>query len=167
MTTYTPFLPTATVPFQFAPTLDGAQYTLVVTWGLAGQRWYVNLYDQNGVLVFYLPLIGSVSPAPTASLTYDGVSQLATVTTVSPHGLMIGSIVDMTISGVSPAGYNGVFTMEVVSGPSTLTYTLPTDPGGPATVQGSIGRDINIAAGYFQTSTLVFRDATQQFEVNP
>ncbi len=167
MTTYTPFLPTATVPFQFTPTLDGAQYTLVVTWGLAGQRWYVNLYDQNGVLIFYLPLIASGNPTPTASLTYDGVSQLATVTTVSPHGLAIGSIVEMTISGVTPSGYNGVFAMEVVSGPSTLKYSLAPDPGGPATAQGSIGRDINIGAGYFETSTLIFRDETQQFEVSP
>ncbi len=166
MTTYTPFLPTATTPFQFTPTLDGAQYTLVITWGLAGQRWYVNLYDQNGGLIFYLPLIGSGSPAPTASFTWDGVRQIATATLVNPHGFMIGSIVEQTVTGVAPAGYNGTFDM-IVSGPSTLTYTLTTDPGGPATVQGTIGRDINIAGGYFQTSTLVFRDSTQQFEVNP
>jgi hypothetical protein len=167
VTTYTPFLPTATAPFQFTPTLDGALHTLVVTWGLAGQRWYVNLYDQTGALVFYLPLIASPSPAATASLTYDGVTQLATVTTASPHNLKIGSIVEMTVSGVTPSAYNGVFHMEVVSGPSMLKYPLTTDPGGPATSQGSIGRDINIAGGYFQTSTLIFRDATQQFEVNP
>lgn len=167
MTTYTPFLPTATAAFQFQPTLDGAPYTLIVTWGLAGQRWYVNLYDQNGVRIVTLPLIASGNPAPTASLTWDGVRQKVTVTTAAPHGLMIGSVVEMTVSGVSPAGYNGVFHMEVVSGPSTLTYPLATDPGGPATSQGSIGRDINIGGGYFQTSTLVFRDETQQFEINP
>jgi hypothetical protein len=166
MTTVTDFLPTATAPFQFTPTLDGAQHTLIVTWNVAGQRWYVNLYDQNSVLVFYLPLIGSDDPIDTSALSWDATTQLVTVTTAVPHALTIGSVVALTISSVMPNAYNGVFNL-VVTGPSTLTYQQSTDPGGDATVQGTIGRDINIAAGYFQTSTLVFRQSTQQFEVSP
>jgi len=166
MTTFTTFAPTATKPFSFQPTMDGAQYNAVITWGLAGQRWYVNLYDQTGNLIFYLPMIGSPTALQTSTLTWSGVQNLVTVTTAVPHGLPIGITVQLTIVGVAPAAYNGIWTMFVI-GPSTLTYPLDVDPGSDATVNGNIGRDINIAGGYFKTSTLVFRDATQQFEVSP
>ena len=53
------FEPTPRAPFQFVATFDGAQYTVVVTWNTASQRWYVNTYDQNYTLIFSLPLIGS------------------------------------------------------------------------------------------------------------
>lgn len=59
MTTFTNFAPSPQTPFQFQPTLDGQAYTVVVTWNLFGQRYYVNIYDLGGVLVVCLPLIGS------------------------------------------------------------------------------------------------------------
>jgi len=166
MTTFTTFAPSATVPFSFQPKLDGVQYQAVITWGLAGQRWYVNLYDQTGNLIFYLPLIGSPTAIQTSALSWDGVQSLVTVTTAIPHGIPIGFTVELTIVGVSPSAYNGIWNMFVTS-PSTLTYPLAADPGGDATVNGNIGRDIDIAGGYFKTSTFVFREATQQFEVTP
>lgn len=43
----------------------------------------------------------------------------ATVTTAAPHGLPAGSVV--TISGATPAGYNGTWPI-IVTGPSTFTY---------------------------------------------
>jgi hypothetical protein len=166
VTIFTDYAPTATAPFRFLPVLDGSPHTLLVTWGLAGQRWYVNLFDQTGALVFYLPLIGSTSAVATNSLTWDTTTKLVTITTAVPHGLVIGGVDALTITGISPSSYNGIVDV-VATGPSTLTYQQTTDPGGDATVQGTIGRDINLGAGYMQTSTLVFREATQQFEVNP
>lgn len=59
MTTYVLFTPSPSIPFQFAPVLDGATYNAIVTWNYAGQRYYINLYDSNGNLVFCLPLIAS------------------------------------------------------------------------------------------------------------
>lgn len=59
MTTYTAFTPTASAPFQFQPTFDGAVYTVIVTWNLFGQRYYVNVYTLSGTLVYSLPMIGS------------------------------------------------------------------------------------------------------------
>jgi hypothetical protein len=59
MTTFTDFTPSASAPFQFQPTFDGATYTVIVTWGLFGQRYYVNCYTVPGALVYSLPLIGS------------------------------------------------------------------------------------------------------------
>lgn len=166
MTIFTDFTPTATKPFQFSPTLDGSSYTLVVTWGLAGQRWYVNLYNQTGGLVVYLPLIGSPSSVDIESMTWDPTTRLVTVTTAIPHKLWLGVPVTLTISQVLPTTFNGIFDLLPI-GPQTMTYSQPTDPGGPSTTQGVIGRDINLVAGYFKTSTLVFREATKQFEVSP
>lgn len=166
MTTFVDFLPTATKPFQFSPTLDGKQYSLVVTWGLAGQRWYVNIYDQTGGLVAFLPLVGSPDNLETTSLSWNDTAKIVTVATDQPHGVPIGAVVVLTITNVVPDAFNGVRTLTS-TGLSTLTYPQVTDPGGLATSQGNIGRDINLAAGYFSVSTLVFRQATQQFEITP
>ena len=166
MTTFTTFAPTATAPFAFQPTLDDAQYQAVITWGLAGQRWYINLYDQAGNRIFTLPLIGSATAIQTAALSWNGVTNIVTVTTAVPHGIPLGFTVQLTVVGVAPAAYNGIWDMFATA-PSTLTFPLATDPVGDATVNGSIGHDINIAGGYFMTSTLVFRETTQQFEVSP
>ena len=90
MTTLTQFTPQVNQNFSFQPTLDGQQYTAVVTWSLFGQRWVLNVYTLQNVLVFQKPLTGS------------------------------------------PLGY-----------------------------------DINLAQGYFVTSTLVYREPTNNFEVTP
>jgi hypothetical protein len=54
-----PFQPTVAAPFQFQATLDGNTYTVIVTWNVDAQRWYVNIYDQSNVLVVALPMVGS------------------------------------------------------------------------------------------------------------
>jgi hypothetical protein len=90
MTTIVPFLPTATKPFSFLPTLDGAQYNLIVGWNLSGARWYINLYDLSNNLILCEAMVGSAD-----------------------------------------------------------------------------NYDINLVQQYFATSTLVFRDSSQSFEVNP
>ena len=53
------FDPNPLTAFQFPATLDGGQYTIIVTWNSAGQRWYINIYDQNYVVVATVPLINS------------------------------------------------------------------------------------------------------------
>jgi hypothetical protein len=42
------FAPSAAAPQQFTVTLDGAQYTAIITWNLFGARWYLNLYTLQG-----------------------------------------------------------------------------------------------------------------------
>lgn len=83
------FQPTSSAPFQFQPTLDGQVYTAIVTWGLFGQRWYLNIYSLSGDRILSIPLV------------------------------------------VSPPDY-----------------------------------DISLTAGYFN-STLIFREDSQEFEINP
>ena len=58
-TTLYRFSPTVDTNYSFQPTLDGAQYTVVVTWQLFGRRWIVNVYDLNGNLIVAKPLRSS------------------------------------------------------------------------------------------------------------
>jgi len=90
MTTLIRFNPTPFANFQFNPTLDGVNYVGICTWNLYGQRYYVNIYDNNSNLIFSRPLTAS------------------------------------------PDNY-----------------------------------DINLAFGYFQTSTLVYRASSNNIEINP
>lgn len=73
-----PFVPSSTTPPTFLVTLDGAQYTVTVTWNLFGQRYYVTVTDQSGTRIISRPLIGSpsdydislVAPLFTSMLVY-------------------------------------------------------------------------------------------------
>lgn len=76
-------------------------------------------------------------PAAIASQTISTITRVgttATLTTAAPHGLATGAIV--TISGATPAGYNGTYTITV-TGASTFTYTMAADPGASAAPVGS------------------------------
>jgi hypothetical protein len=59
MATLISFNPPPTSNFQFQATLDGQNYIVIVTWGLFGQRYYLNIYDTSGVLILAMPMIGS------------------------------------------------------------------------------------------------------------
>lgn len=70
MTTFFSFTPSAIQAYQFQPTLDGNEYTIIVTWNVFGQRYYANCFSQEGARIFTLPLIGSpAAPNPGISLT--------------------------------------------------------------------------------------------------
>lgn len=58
-----------------------------------------------------------------------------TLTTTSAHGLSVGSV--FTISGFTPAGYNGTFTALAGTAGSTIVYAVAADPGAD-TVQGQL-----------------------------
>ena len=59
MTTLIQFSPSVVQNFSFQATLDGQQYSVVITWGLFGQRWYFNVYTLQGALVVEKGLRGS------------------------------------------------------------------------------------------------------------
>jgi hypothetical protein len=154
--------PAATAPFIFSPTLDGTQYSVSVTWGLFGQRYYVNCYTLSGILVFSVPLVGSPSGILLQSISWRSGTVFATDSI--PSTFKVGSVVEATIIGNSPDAYNGTF-MVNVTGSKSFTYPLSNNPG-PATALGSVEYNINMAAGYFNSS-LVYRSKNQQFEVSP
>lgn len=58
MTTYA-FAPSVTTVFGFQPVLDGQTYNATVTWNLAGQRWYLNVYDLTGDLITSKAMVAS------------------------------------------------------------------------------------------------------------
>jgi hypothetical protein len=93
------------------------------------------------------PVVGSVRFNTTLQTfegysTYSGqtissitrVTTTATLTTAANHNLTTGTFV--TVSGATPAAYNGTFSITVVDAVS-FTYTMLTDPAGSATVVGS------------------------------
>lgn len=57
------FTPTSGVPFQFQAVLDdNITYNVTITWNVyraGGFGWYINVYQQNGQLVFSRALIAS------------------------------------------------------------------------------------------------------------
>lgn len=162
MALYT-FIPSSNSAFTFQPTLDGNTYQVTVTWSLFGQRYYVNCYTLSGQLVFSLPLISSVAGQPIQGASW--APNMVTLQTASPHGFRLGVPINLTVVGMSPTGYNGAYQMTPVD-PVTLTYPLDIDPGAASTY-GLLEYIINLAAGYFTTSTLVYRSGDSQFEVLP
>lgn len=151
-------------PFTFQPVLDGQNYTALVQWLAFGQRWYLSLYEGSSVdPIFNLPLIGSPGGVAIQSLSWN--AGLVSVVTDQPHGYRLAQTVKLTIAGCAPDAYNGVFKCLITS-PQKMTYALDNNPG-QATTVGQVSFDINMAEGYFSESTLVYREASQTFEVRP
>lgn len=163
MTTYTNFRPSNQQVFQFQTTLDGEVYSCTLTWNLFGQRYYINCSDLSNNLVFSLPLIGSPDGLTVQAVTWSKGE--VTVETVLPHGYRPGVTLNLTLAQASPTEYNGNRNMLVING-RELTFPLSSDPGVCA-APGILFDDINIAGGYFSTSTLVYRESSNQFEVTP
>lgn len=165
MTTLVPFAWPPNASFSAQIALDGLPYTLLVNWGLFGQRPYVNLFDQSGNRIFTQALVGSSDPIPIASLSWDGAAQRVTLVTSVSHGVPIGTLANLTVSGATPSVYNSVWQMGSYDA-MTLTFPLTSDPGA-TTATGTVAANLNLLGGYGFTSTLVFRDSSQAFEVVP
>lgn len=164
MTTFIPFTPSnaSAPPFSFQPVLDGTTYQGSVTWNYFGQRWYLTISDLTGNIIFTLPIVESPVAVPIETLSWD--NGLVTAVLSIPHSEPLGALIDQTISNCVPDDYNQADVEVQIVSPNSFTYPLTSDPGS-ATQLGGSSHDINIAGGYFQTSTLVFRN--NQFEVNP
>ena len=169
MTTVVPFTPSPRGPFQFQPTLDGVTYNAVVTWNLFGQRYYISLFTLDGTPVFNLPLIGSESAVNLSSLSWSLGVVTATIDVSAPaystRRLKPGRLINLTVSGAEPDAYNGQI-QAVAQSQSTFTYPLPGANPGPVTNLGTVSYDISLTSGYFN-STLVFRQFSNTFEINP
>lgn len=158
-----PFVENLAQNFTFNPTLDGNNYVATITWNVAGQRYYLNLVDVSGNLVICAAVVSSADPASIASLSWD--SGVVTATTTEPHGLVLGSLVALRVSGSNPDGYNGVQDCTP-TGPSTFTYELSANPG-DAVQAGSFGTVIDLCQGLFSASRLVYYAAANAFEAFP
>lgn len=83
-------------------------------------------------------MVGAVASVPITAQTITALTNVTTTatlaTTPAAHGLATGNII--TVSGVTPAAYNGTFSVTVLSG-TTLSYTMASNPGGSASPVGS------------------------------
>ena len=175
MTTVTDFSPSATAnpPFQFQPTLDGAQYVVTTTFNIFGNRWYINLFDLSGNLLICRPLVGSGAKIQAVLAWADWT---ATAALATPHNIPVGAVanVEVTDTGLP---YDG-FWRALAIDPLTLTFQLSTDPQQYG-ITGNVSQDVNLIGGQpssydsngnpltFFSSTLIYRTSTQQFEVSP
>lgn len=163
MTTYFPFVASNKAPPSFQTTLDGAAYTCYVVWNLFAQRYYLNCYDSNNNLIFTVALVQTSASLPIQTVTWSVTTNSVTVTMVNPHNYPIASTVELAIQGCNPTAYNGTYKC-LITGPSTFTYSLSTNPGTMASA-GSVSYLINLCQGYFFTNTIIYRNS--QFEVGP
>lgn len=83
-----------------------------------GTAYYIFVIDQDD--------------KPIQSITHVGA--IATLTTSEPHFRYSGEVI--TVSGATPAAYNGTFVIDV-TGANTLTYTMLSTPASNATIVGS------------------------------
>lgn len=70
------FTPSPVAPFQFQAVLDGDSYNALVKWNAFGRRYYVELYDHNGVRVTTIALISSGQGVPVSLVAGYFVSTL-------------------------------------------------------------------------------------------
>lgn len=150
-------------PYEFQPTLDGNVYRATVQWNAFGQRWYIALVTTNGQPIFNQALVGAAQAVEIQSLTWENGA--VTMVCAFPHTFKAADTNNIVVSGCAPDAYNGEFLAYALDD-RTLVYPLA-DPPGDAVNLGLVGYQINLAGGYFQQSTLVFRQGTQQFEVTP
>lgn len=92
----------------------------------------------------------STVAAQTTISTITNVTTTATVTTVANHNLQTGNY--LTITGCTPSAYNGSFSITV-TGDTTFTYTMLSNPGGSATVVGTYTTGIWTQIGGGATGT--------------
>lgn len=168
MTKFT-FAPSTAAVFSFQPTLDGEAYNATVPFSLFGNRPYLSLLSLSGVQVWYGAVVGSPTGVQLQSLSWANGRALAEA--AAAHGYKIASTVVLTLTGCTPAAYNGRFPC-LITGLTTFSYAIASDPG-DASVLGAASYDISLIGGVakpdgtFFESTLVYRAASRQFEVLP
>lgn len=122
--------------------------TVSPTVGVLSSRWsYTNFGTPGGQFIVAVDAVGQGqiyngttwtrwndgADLVIASITNAGTT--ATLTTTVPHNLNTGA--QITVSGATPAPYNGTYIITV-TGPSTFTYVMLSNPGGNATVVGTL-----------------------------
>jgi hypothetical protein len=153
MTVYQ-LVPSTAKSQTFSPTFDGNTYNCSILWNLFAQRYYIYCTDQYNNVVFNIPLIQSIPGFALSTLVWNSASLLTTVTTVNNIGFPINSNVPITISGNSQSAYNGTFN-TLITGQNSFQFTLQANPG-QSTEPGIGYYYINLIAGYFKTSTMIY-----------
>lgn len=75
-----------------------------------------------------------ISPQTVSAMTWS--SSVVTVTTSVAHGYPVSSVINLTVAGVTPAGYNGTYACTITS-TTQFTFALTGNPG-TVTIQGTV-----------------------------
>jgi hypothetical protein len=173
MSTVIPFIPSNLFAPSFPVVLDGNDYTVTVTWNISAQRFYINIYALDGTWILTVPLFATPPSRMVADAVYDPLQRLMTITmldstqwpipSVMGYTAKPGTIIEYTLEQFTPDAYNGKFRCIQVND-TTFTFFLAQDPGNLA-IRGLVTRVLNMVAGVFVTSTLIYRNGA--FEINP
>jgi hypothetical protein len=172
MTTIIPFLPSNLRVPRFKAALDGSIHEISVTWNISAQRYYINVYDANGVWILTTALVTTPPARNTAQASYDPFLGAVVVDLVDPQlwptpisgpWIKPGTIVEYTLEGFQPNTYNGKYRCLHIS-PIRFTYPMPQDPG-PLLILGRVSRLLNMVDTVFTASSLVYRNGA--FEISP
>jgi hypothetical protein len=173
MTTIIPFLPSNLFTPTFQVTLDGTNYQVTVTWNVSAQRYYINIYGTDNTWIITVPLIQTPPARGVASVVYDNLRRVMTITMVDPSQWSIplsaagtstppGTIVDYTLENFTPDVLNGKQRSIHITN-TDFSFSLANDPG-QVLILGSVSRILNMIGGMFD-STLIYRNGA--FEVTP
>jgi hypothetical protein len=163
MTQILPFVTSTIAPPQFKVTLDGVQCNVTVTWNVAAQRYFINVYQVfDGSLVVAIPLVSTANGIELASLTWDQNLLAVIAVMAQPFYRPVGQIVQYTITGCQPTVFNGLFDCMTID-QWTFSYPMATDPG-QAIILGAVNRYHDMIAPWVN-STLIYRDG--QFLADP
>lgn len=119
------------VSLTLAPTPSLLQRTgaFISQGGTTGAVNSITLLPQVSTLAGIL-----TAPQAIASITW--LSSVATVTTSANHNYPIGSVIELTIAGATPAGYNGTVAATITT-VDEFTYPLASNPGSE-TIPGTV-----------------------------
>jgi hypothetical protein len=98
------------------------------------QLFFLNARAGAGQTITMHLDLNNTDSSPISAATWSGGT--VTITTTNPVGWQTGETV--TISGMTPAGYNGTFTIASAISSTQFTYSLATNPG-TATAFGTAG----------------------------
>ena len=138
---------------QIAPTpLTLQKSGAIVSQGATNQSQFA--YALLTQLSDLTPLLNGSKPITSAAWS----SGTATYTCTSAHGFPIGDVIDVTIAGFTPAGYNGTFFATVTTA-TAFTVAIASNPGS-MTVAGSY--TLEDVAEVLATSTSFFAQGSNQ-----
>lgn len=89
-----------------------------------------------------------VQPLALSTLVWASGTGLVTATTAAPHGFTIGAVIQLTIAGAVPVGFNGSYACTVTT-TTAFTYVVATSPGTmttPGTYQPAAAQQLTAMA---------------------
>ena len=148
---------TQIVTVNVTQTIAEAPNTLQKTGALVSQGATTGAVGSLTLLTQASDFTPLATPAKTiTSITWS--ANVASVTTGAPHGFTNADTLRLTIAGATPTGYNGSFVCTI-TGASTFTYPLLTNPGGSSSagtyIPASVAEVQSMVTTFFAQGTSV------------